>query len=157
MAFVFPAPRDAAYPASLDYVKQPARTPPHSMQSHTYVASRPTTWTQHAPPAHDPSAARSELGPASPPSSRTTTSEGSDRLGARRRARRHPRQPGAGVLEGFRRARDRTLFANWSPRPGSEALLRAVLGAAIPTRVRPHRAGRPDGRARLRHPARGLG
>src|SRR5205823_2191904 len=122
------------------------------------AASRPTTWPQHAPAAPDPPAAGSELGPGYASSScRPATPEGSGRLGARRRACRHPRQPGAGVLEGFGRERDRTLPANWPPRPGSEALLRAFLGAAIPTRVRPHRAWRPDRRASRRHPARGLG
>ena len=109
--------------------------------SRANAASRPATWTQHAPAAHDPSSAGSKLGPANSPSSRTTTPEGSGRLGARRRVCRHPRQPGAGVLEGFRRARDRTLPASWPPRPSSEALLRAFLGAAIPTRVRPDQRG----------------
>src|SRR5712692_7636106 len=49
MAFVrpgvFPAPRDAAYPASLDYVKQPARTPPHSVQSYTRRVLRRASWS----------------------------------------------------------------------------------------------------------------
>jgi hypothetical protein len=48
MAFVrpgvFPAPRDAAYPASLDYVKQPARSPPHSVQSHRETSCLSMCW-----------------------------------------------------------------------------------------------------------------